>query len=195
MGNQETFPQTEVACGVIFFNEHLSRVQMPGRGLEPLRISPPDPKSDASANFATLAIRFPIVNFRLAIANDAGTAKNSRWQTASLCSSTIPNQSPRGPNPSESCGLYQGNSRRELMIPPTMKCQMAPAWLKWEPWRGSRLRRSRCGSFLFCSSFSCSCQFRIDFSRIGWRDATIIVVRLHQITLAHQQRIEAFATA
>jgi hypothetical protein len=28
---------------------------MPGRGLEPLRISPPDPKSGASANFATLA--------------------------------------------------------------------------------------------------------------------------------------------
>ena len=32
-----------------------SAVQMPGRGLEPLRISPPDPKSGASANFATLA--------------------------------------------------------------------------------------------------------------------------------------------
>ena len=30
-------------------------VEMPGRGLEPLRISPPDPKSGASANFATLA--------------------------------------------------------------------------------------------------------------------------------------------
>ena len=28
---------------------------MPRRGLEPLRISPPDPKSGASANFATLA--------------------------------------------------------------------------------------------------------------------------------------------
>jgi hypothetical protein len=28
---------------------------MPGRGLEPLRIAPPDPKSGASANFATLA--------------------------------------------------------------------------------------------------------------------------------------------
>jgi hypothetical protein len=28
---------------------------VPGRGLEPLRISPPDPKSGASANFATLA--------------------------------------------------------------------------------------------------------------------------------------------
>src|SRR3954470_2188327 len=30
-------------------------VRMPGRGLEPLRIAPPDPKSSASANFATLA--------------------------------------------------------------------------------------------------------------------------------------------
>ena len=30
-------------------------VKVPGRGLEPLRISPPDPKSGASANFATLA--------------------------------------------------------------------------------------------------------------------------------------------
>jgi hypothetical protein len=28
---------------------------VPGRGLEPLRIAPPDPKSGASANFATLA--------------------------------------------------------------------------------------------------------------------------------------------
>jgi hypothetical protein len=32
---------------------------MPGRGLEPLRISPPDPKSGASANFATLASLIP----------------------------------------------------------------------------------------------------------------------------------------
>src|SRR6266480_8102338 len=31
------------------------RHSLPGRGLEPLRISPPDPKSGASANFATLA--------------------------------------------------------------------------------------------------------------------------------------------
>ena len=30
-------------------------VKVPGRGLEPLRIAPPDPKSGASANFATLA--------------------------------------------------------------------------------------------------------------------------------------------
>src|SRR5438067_4545691 len=29
--------------------------KLPGRGLEPLRISPPDPKSGASANSATLA--------------------------------------------------------------------------------------------------------------------------------------------
>jgi hypothetical protein len=32
--------------------------EVPGRGLEPLRISPPDPKSGASANFATLAHQF-----------------------------------------------------------------------------------------------------------------------------------------
>ena len=29
---------------------------VPGRGLEPLRIAPPDPKSGASANFATPAL-------------------------------------------------------------------------------------------------------------------------------------------
>src|SRR3982751_6351182 len=33
--------------------------RVPGRGLEPLWISPPDPKSGASANFATLATPFP----------------------------------------------------------------------------------------------------------------------------------------
>src|SRR5213082_871320 len=48
---------------------------MPGRGLEPLRISPPDPKSGASANFATLAIRFRSVNSQLAIANDGGSRR------------------------------------------------------------------------------------------------------------------------
>jgi hypothetical protein len=37
---------------------------MPGRGLEPLRISPPDPKSGASANFATLAMTSPIGDLR-----------------------------------------------------------------------------------------------------------------------------------
>src|ERR1043166_4037762 len=40
---------------------------MPGRGLEPLRIAPPDPKSGASANFATLALQFWILDFRLPI--------------------------------------------------------------------------------------------------------------------------------
>ena len=30
--------------------------RVPGRGLEPLRIAPPDPKSGASANFATPAV-------------------------------------------------------------------------------------------------------------------------------------------
>jgi hypothetical protein len=33
---------------------------VPGRGLEPLRISPPDPKSGASANFATLVRTLPL---------------------------------------------------------------------------------------------------------------------------------------
>jgi hypothetical protein len=33
-------------------------MEMPGRGLEPLWISPPDPKSGASANSATLARSF-----------------------------------------------------------------------------------------------------------------------------------------
>src|SRR5438874_3158776 len=45
---------------------------MPGRGLEPLRISPPDPKSGASADFATLAIGFLILDLRFAIARSAG---------------------------------------------------------------------------------------------------------------------------
>jgi hypothetical protein len=40
---------------------------LPGRGLEPLRIAPPDPKSGASANFATLAVeiyeRNPDLNY------------------------------------------------------------------------------------------------------------------------------------
>src|SRR5438552_17224995 len=35
--------------------QHLNAGHVPGRGLEPLRIAPPDPKSGASANFATLA--------------------------------------------------------------------------------------------------------------------------------------------
>jgi hypothetical protein len=37
------------------YNAFASAIEVPGRGLEPLRISPPDPKSGASANFATLA--------------------------------------------------------------------------------------------------------------------------------------------
>ncbi len=40
---------------------------MPGRGFEPLRISPPDPKSGASANFATLAITPQIADSRFQI--------------------------------------------------------------------------------------------------------------------------------
>src|SRR5437899_8331186 len=52
---------------------HVTLVQeMPGRGFEPLRISPPDPKSGASANFATLAIGFLILDLRFAIARSSG---------------------------------------------------------------------------------------------------------------------------
>ena len=41
---------------VIFYVGEVScLIEVPGRGLEPLWISPPDPKSGASANFATLA--------------------------------------------------------------------------------------------------------------------------------------------
>jgi len=39
------------------YNVFASPIEVPGRGLEPLRISPPDPKSGASANFATLAFQ------------------------------------------------------------------------------------------------------------------------------------------
>ena len=38
------------------FDVRLFHDGVPGRGLEPLRIAPPDPKSGASANFATLAV-------------------------------------------------------------------------------------------------------------------------------------------
>ncbi len=66
MGNQEAFARTKVARDLTS-NSTAQRpvisllircsmfVEVPGRGLEPLRISPPDPKSGASANFATLA--------------------------------------------------------------------------------------------------------------------------------------------
>src|SRR2546428_8101577 len=47
-------------------------IKVPGRGLEPLRISPPDPKSGASANFATLASQLSILDFGFAIANAHG---------------------------------------------------------------------------------------------------------------------------
>ncbi len=47
---------------------------VPGRGLEPLRIAPPDPKSGASANFATLACCVQIIpkRFLYASANKDG---------------------------------------------------------------------------------------------------------------------------
>jgi hypothetical protein len=51
---------------------------MPGRGLEPLRISPPDPKSGASANFATLANRFSTLDFRFAIARSTPSGLRER---------------------------------------------------------------------------------------------------------------------
>src|SRR5262249_54890610 len=47
---------------------------MPGRGLEPLRISPPDPKSGASANSATPALGFSIVDFRFTIARSGAAS-------------------------------------------------------------------------------------------------------------------------
>jgi hypothetical protein len=66
-------PKQRIIASILTPNA-ASAVEMPGRGLEPLRISPPDPKSGASANFATLAIGFPIVDFGLAIANCVGVA-------------------------------------------------------------------------------------------------------------------------
>lgn len=57
---------------------------MPGRGLEPLRISPPDPKSGASANFATLAIGLLILDLRFAIARNAGFPANKCRSTERL---------------------------------------------------------------------------------------------------------------
>ena len=75
MGDGLTEAVSEMADLVISVEAFDWRLTMPGRGLEPLRISPPDPKSGASANFATLATRFRIVNFRFAIANEAGSPK------------------------------------------------------------------------------------------------------------------------
>jgi hypothetical protein len=49
---------------------------------------------------------------------------------------TAPAQSAAPLPPPTPIKVTRGNSPRELMIPPTMKCQMAPAWLKWEPLRG-----------------------------------------------------------
>ena len=41
--------------GMLLRHETTRGGEVPGRGFEPLRIAPPDPKSGASANFATLA--------------------------------------------------------------------------------------------------------------------------------------------
>jgi len=93
-----------------------------------------NPKSGASANFATLAIQFRIVNFQLAIANGVAT-------------------------------------QRELIIASTMKRR----------WRRPVEVGDMAGIAGFAAagrqpSFSRQLQpqrqFRIDFSRIGWRDAT-----------------------
>ena len=46
---------------------------VPGRGLEPLRITPPDPKSGASANSATLAER------RIDVAQISPQSLNLEW--------------------------------------------------------------------------------------------------------------------
>ena len=59
-----------------------------------------DPKSGASANFATLAIRFRIVNLRLAIANDARPSETVYWQPTTLRFPKFPDHSPSGPKPS-----------------------------------------------------------------------------------------------
>ena len=44
-----------IFCAYFDLAEVRCLIAVPGRGLEPLWISPPDPKSGASANFATLA--------------------------------------------------------------------------------------------------------------------------------------------
>src|SRR5450631_3455608 len=54
---------------------------VPGRGLEPLRIAPPDPKSGASANFATLAFcgRPTLAQFAVNVSlGEAGAAEEIR---------------------------------------------------------------------------------------------------------------------
>src|SRR5207237_1205171 len=43
-----------ILCVSFCLAEVCCPIKVPGRGLEPLRISPPDPKSGASANSATL---------------------------------------------------------------------------------------------------------------------------------------------
>ena len=68
MGNQKAFARTKVARDLSSYR--LYPLKVPGRGLEPLRISPPDPKSGASANFATLANRFSTLDFPFAIARN-----------------------------------------------------------------------------------------------------------------------------
>src|SRR5439155_490525 len=56
--------------------------EVPGRGLEPLRISPPDPKSGASANFATLAWGNVFLSAQI-LAQSGNSADRSRGQELS----------------------------------------------------------------------------------------------------------------
>lgn len=53
MENQKAFARNKVARNLR--SHRLYPLKVPGRGLEPLRISPPDPKSEAFSSFATLA--------------------------------------------------------------------------------------------------------------------------------------------
>ena len=53
---------------------------MPGRGLEPLWISPPDPKSGASADFATLA-RFSAIDLAQILAQAAPSQQASNGES------------------------------------------------------------------------------------------------------------------
>src|ERR1700754_2286955 len=68
--------------------------ELPGRGLEPLRIAPPDPKSGASANFATLAVLLYLALSSLAqIGAQRRTAERlcprKRWSTRQIYILTI----------------------------------------------------------------------------------------------------------
>src|SRR5215467_6021619 len=140
---------------------------MPGRGLEPLRISPPDPKSGASANSATLASRFSILDFQLLIANRA------RFQAADLLSAEQTLRSALG------CTWV----RRPF-------CR-GSRWIHRDAYSVSY--RSGRSCFLLCCGFRCGIQFCIHLVGVGRADAMIILVRFGQIFLAQKQIVESFA--